>query len=706
MKKRGQKVQRLLACLLAVSVSMGAVSFTARAQTEEQPVVRQDAEDVLEKLNLDEILTTAESADKEETVYVLAGADGEQQKVLVSTWLKNPDGADALPDQTNLTDLENLKGDSVPAPAADGSCTWQANGEDVYYQGTGSAQLPVTVSVRYMLDGVETAPQELAGRSGHLSICYTYENHDSREVTLNGGKTTLYVPYLAMTAMVLDNEVFRNVQVTNGKLVNDGDHTVVVGLAMPGLQESLNIDANELELPTRVELSADVTDFELGAAYTLVTNALSGQADLSDADDGVKDLTAMLQKLEDAMSALLEGSGELYDGLCTLEDSTKTLVSGVNTLTDGGRQVAAGAASLQGYLGQLSANNDSLNSGAYQTFQAICASAQSQLNPQLEAAGLGTVSLTPENYSSVIENLLSAVGGLAYEQAKAQVQQAVEAAVRQAVTQAVQAQANEVYTQYILNSSAQAVYTAAAQQSVMQALMAQGMTQEQAAAYLQTKEGQAQVAAVLAAMTDEQKAAAIQAAVDQLTDEQKAAILQGAIEQKMASDEIQAQIASQVSAQLASDAVKAQIDAGLQSNEAYQALLGLKAQLDSYNTFYTGLLTYTGTVAQLYGGSGTLASGAAQLSNGLAQLQSNCPALLSGVGQLKDGAAQLKDGLQQLSDEGVDKLVKAADGDIAGLTDRLKALSEISAQAQNYGGLAKDATGSVKYIWKLDGVEA
>ena len=240
----------------------------------------------------------------------------------------------------------------------------------------------------------------------------------------------------------------------------------------------------------------------------------------------------------------------------------------------------------------------------------------------------------------------------------------------------------------------------------MQALMAQGMTQEQAAAYLQTKEGQAQVAAVLAAMTDEQKAAAIQAAVDQLTDEQKAAILQGAIEQKMASDEIQAQIASQVSAQLASDAVKAQIDAGLQSNEAYQALLGLKAQLDSYNTFYTGLLTYTGTVAQLYGGSGTLASGAAQLSNGLAQLQSNCPALLSGVGQLKDGAAQLKDGLQQLSDEGIDKLVKAADGDIADLTDRLKALSEISAQAQNYGGLAKDATGSVKYIWKLDGVEA
>lgn len=59
-----------------------------------------------------------ERASKEETVYVIAGADGKQQSVIVSDWLKNPNKETSLQDVSDLTDIENVKGDE----------TWTANG--------------------------------------------------------------------------------------------------------------------------------------------------------------------------------------------------------------------------------------------------------------------------------------------------------------------------------------------------------------------------------------------------------------------------------------------------------------------------------------------------------------------------------------------------------------------------------------------------
>ena len=48
-----------------------------------------------------------ERASKEETVYVIAGADGKQQSVIVSDWLKNPNKETSLQDVSDLTDIEN-----------------------------------------------------------------------------------------------------------------------------------------------------------------------------------------------------------------------------------------------------------------------------------------------------------------------------------------------------------------------------------------------------------------------------------------------------------------------------------------------------------------------------------------------------------------------------------------------------------------------
>lgn len=77
----------------------------------------------------------ASDADKEETVYVLADANGNANDVTVSTWLKNSDGAEGLNDKTNLTDIQNVKGYEEYKDNGDGTITWAANGSDIYISG-------------------------------------------------------------------------------------------------------------------------------------------------------------------------------------------------------------------------------------------------------------------------------------------------------------------------------------------------------------------------------------------------------------------------------------------------------------------------------------------------------------------------------------------------------------------------------------------
>ena len=76
-----------------------------------------------------------------------------------------------------------------------------------------------------------------------------------------------------LTGLMLDNDVFTNVSVTNGKIMNDGDRTIVAGLAFPGLQESLGLDRDTLDLPDYVEITANVERFELETTVTLAVNA-------------------------------------------------------------------------------------------------------------------------------------------------------------------------------------------------------------------------------------------------------------------------------------------------------------------------------------------------------------------------------------------------------------------------------------------------
>lgn len=759
MSKTTKKI--LAICLCAALCLGGAGMAFAQASSkkaDDQPVsAAQQAAELQQKIS------------KDETVYVLTGADGSVKKIIVSDWLKNELGSASVADKSDLSDIENVKGDESYTINGDNMTVWDAQGNDIYYQGNIQKELPVGLSVRYYLDGKSVSPEELKGKSGKVTIRFDYENRQYETVQINGVNQRIYVPFAMLTGMILDNDTFQNVQITNGKLVNDGDRTVVVGLAFPGLQENLNLSRDDLSIPDSVEITADVTNFSLGMTVTLACNDLFSQ--LGDVDLTSLDSTSALDQLTGAMDQLLSGSSALYEGLSTLLDKSGELVSGVEELAqgaaaiksgadsvdDGAAQLKAGLADLSSGLNTLSANSEALNSGAKQVFNSLLETAATQIR----AKGLNVPDLTIENYAEELNTLIKSLDETTvYETALKQVTDAVEAqrpvitqkvteavrqqvetkvaaAVRQQVTEevtaAVQQQVTATVTDTVQQQVAEQVIQAAANMSKADydAAVAAGMipqqTQDAVNAAIQAQMGSEAVQSKIAENVSAQMASeAVQSKITenidtQISSEAVQATITENTDAQMQTEAIQATIQQQtelqvqkaISENMASDAVQSQLK---KASEGAQTLIALKASLDDYNTFYLGLLTYTGGVDdaaaganalyagadQLKDGTAQLRAGAAQLYNGVLQLQDGTPALVSGVTQLKDGAMQLSEGLQQFNRDGIQKLVNLLQNDVGDLSARVQATIDVSKDYRSFAGISDDAEGQVKFIYRTD----
>lgn len=360
---------------------------------------------------------------KDETVYVIAGADGSVQKVIVSDWLKNPTGENGITDDSILSNIENVKGDESYTIDPDNMKVWDAAGSDIYYQGNSDKELPVNMNITYMLDGKTISAEALAGKSGKVTIRFDYKNNQYEMVEIDGQKEKIYVPFAMLTGMILDNDVFTNVEVSNGKVINDGDRTVVIGMALPGLADNLKLTEDKFNIPDYVEITADAKDFCWGMTVTVATNELFNKID-TDKINSVDDVDDMLAQVTDAMSQLLDGSSALYDGLCTLLDKSGDLVAGINKLSEGAKalqegagnlvaganSLSSGAATLNAGVKELSdglntlaSNNAALTAGAKQVFDTLLATADSQL----AAAGLTVPKLTIENYETVLNQVMA-----------------------------------------------------------------------------------------------------------------------------------------------------------------------------------------------------------------------------------------------------------------------------------------------------------
>ena len=312
--------------------------------------------------------------EKTETVYSVLNSDGSISDTIVSSWLHDEDGINNIKETLNLTDVKNIK--SNEKPSKDGNTyTWNANGNDVYYEGTATKQLPVSVKIRYELDGQEMSAKDMEGKSGHLKLMISFTNNYSQVKNINGKSIVIHPSYLAGGMLNMSTGKFSNVKCESGKIVNDGTNEMLAFANIPGLNETLKsagLDKvnNQLGISDDVTVEADVNDFDLGSIMVGMTNEIDLASELGDIGS-VSELTDGIDQLIEADDQLIDGSKQLYDGTTQLKEQAAPLTGSsdqVRQLSAGAIQLNDGVKALQTGLTAYTNGVDTLAAGSQQLY--------------------------------------------------------------------------------------------------------------------------------------------------------------------------------------------------------------------------------------------------------------------------------------------------------------------------------------------------
>lgn len=694
------------------------------------------------------------AVEKKETSYLILNADGSVQEQITSDWLHSDDGFDSVTDESDLSDIQNLKSDVMPEQSGN-TLKWTTDETDIYYQGKNSAQAPVSVSIEYTLDGKAVTADELKGQSGHLVATVKLTNNTGEEVTVNGKKRTVYTPFFTVAAAVLPSENFKNITTEHGLVESDSKTQVACYLAMPGMKEAVSDllpdsfdKLDDLMLDT-LTLEADVTD------CTVPTFLFAAAPSLSDLDlDEVSDeLGDTMDELTDAIDQLKDGSGALDDAVGTLVESLDTFASsysqfdaGVDSALNGTQTLANGTGNLLENAQLLATKTGELSLGAIQLQNSTAQLAgvmNQQLVPGLVEASEKKTALEDKmaELSGKLETVeipdmtaLKAQLGAGAEQvfdgaASGAAKAASEAAASKAATVASQKTAEEIKGNVQAASSSEDVTNAAA------ALTTQLYQGGYSAGYQTSK---AYVEAALnneaLGLTEEQKAAilATLAQAEQASTSTPSAEVIGNVTAqvsgmvtKIASgidpDAIASVVAPQVTEKVApavtekvttSEKLAAAKQSAVQqvaaaipdiNTDELKSLMGefkdLSSQagemMDSVDTL-TGALYNAENPADtntVVGAANAISDGAAKLGSGASQLATGTSAFATGVGTLDAGTNQLLGGMETLSSSS--KTVSNAIGQFQSGGAELKdGTSELSDGMTEFSGTIND---------KLDG---
>ena len=658
------------------------------------------------------IAYAAKTPDKSETVHVNTDAQGSVTSINVDELLANNDAAKQVADRTNLTDVKPSEDDQTFSTAQDGSLTWVTDGRSVQYEGTSNEEPPVKVKVSYKLDGKAVRHEELAGASGRLVVRIDYENTLSSIREIDGKQARIYTPFLCMTAALLDGDVFTNVTATNARVIDDKGGMAVIGYAVPGLRESLDIDPDDfdLDLPDYLQIEADVTDLVMDPLYTIVTPELFGDIDTSDLDFG--DLGEGTDELQDAMRQLVDGSGTLSDALHKLADGSDQLGGGASALQEalgalptgmgklrkGASTLAKGLSNAATVAGKLSKGATGLSEAASSASELMVGAstktgeateAATELKSQVDALDLDGTKQTMDNAASAAESAQNAAN-----EAKGLLDEALNSTATQKET----AKTNIDAAKGALDDLSTVLDDESLNLTDEQRAALAGALAEKAAAARSSLEVAASAVEAIPAAAPEglaDKTSSLANAAQQLTDD--ATTLTDA--------------SSKVSA------VGNGADVALQKlGETAGALAGASAYADGVAGGASDLNT---GITGLAGGIDGAAEGAKSLAKGLRTMAKQAPkavkgaeALAKGANQLTSaidataqGSDQLTEGLSTFNDEGIAKLVDALDdldGDLSGMTSRIEALHDAAKAYDSFAGKAEGQSGSVRFIYKTE----
>lgn len=618
---------------------------------------------------------------KDETVYSKLDASGSNYKTIVSTHIENTENEELIKDLSDLLNVKNTSGDETFTQ--DGSTfTWNANKNDIYYQGESQKDLPIECKVKYELDGKELSANEIAGKSGKVKITLQYTNKEERTVTVNGKKVKMYVPFVVVAGTIVKNENNQNITISNGKVIDDGTKTTVIGMAMPGLQESLGVSANEVEIPSNIEITMDATDFETNGIFSYVTPKVLEEEDIN-AFDKLDEIYAQVNTLQSSMNQIQEGANTLKDGAESYSEKSQEFNNAMNQVSEGVSSVNSNYSQIDTGITTINQGSTSLKNGAEQLNAGI-----GELSSQLTSM--------PDSIEALYAGSTQVLNGLNDTQANGKTTPGLVTGVN-TIVESLQT-SNEGLNTALENLSATS-------QGTIDALTANNKT----------------LKAVQQALgaTEEAKVAN-KTMIENLEKQIKAneTIIAKYNQYKVGADTQKQELAKKVSSSKESLTTvtkgmttlrnaMTQVNAGLgQLNTASKKLPDSLNQLSAGSkSLVSGTKTLSAGANKLSKGSTALKSGIQTLDTSTQQLTTANGQLTEGAKTLSDGATTLAEGIQTFNEQGIKKICNYINGDLRDIAERTEKLTELSKEYNNFTMLNDGNEGEVKFIMIIDAVK-
>ena len=639
------------------------------------------------------------AASKSETVYSNLDSNGKAYKTIVSTQLTNEDKLDEITDISNLLNIENTNGDETFKKEGN-QIVWDSNGNNIYYKGESDKQLPVECKITYELNGEEISAEELRGKSGNVKIKINYTNNEKHIVSINGKQVTMYTPFIIVAGTKIDNAKNKNIQITNGKIVDNGESTLAVGIAMPGMQENIGISKSKIDIPEEIEISMETEDFEMGNIIAVV--AVKGIDE---------DLTSDLNSMYSQINELANASNEILAGANQLKEGTSELVSGVDQLKDGTGAAYAGSKQIKNEVEESTKNlkNDNTPAIDSKTLEAIKAQAmQSATLSDEQKAGIAAQAKAAATLSDEQKAGIAAQAKAGAKLTDAQ-KAGIAAQAKTAATFTV-AQKEAIIAQAQLTDEQKAKITAQAKAGAEFTETQKTAIIEQAQKnYTETlTEAEKKLILTVAQNTAYQTATTTALAVAESTAEATALKVAQSVAESTA--EATALKVAQSVAESTAEATAQTVaqSTATQTAETTALTVAQSTATQTAGATATQTATQVGNQAkqkftnQVVSQMSTLGTALDELTNGLANIDNGVSALSVGTNKLDSGALQLANGVKTFNEQGISKINNLVNGDLRNIASRVEKMNELANEYNNYAGIQNGMAGEVKFIMITD----
>lgn len=332
------------------------------------------------------IPSTALALTKKETVYSNLDYYGKVNSTIVTNHLYNNETT-TLEDETELTNIMNING-KEKFELNENKLSWKALGTDIFYRGNTTKVLPIDTKITYYLNDRKMEVKDMLGKKGKVKIVLNFKNNVSNLVKIDNKFETLYTPFVVTVGTMLDSSS-TNINITNGKVINTGTKSMLVGLSSPGLYESMNIDS--LKDLDEIVITYDTTDFKLNNIYIVSTPKLLEESDL---------------EIFNKMDFLYGNINTLKSNMDLIESSTKELESGVSTLSDGSNTITTNLKTVLESLKLIESGSLNLDNGLKEVISKLQI-AYNSLNSSDVEGSLTNLNLLKQKNTETINKLMS-----------------------------------------------------------------------------------------------------------------------------------------------------------------------------------------------------------------------------------------------------------------------------------------------------------